>query len=365
MKYTIQQQMLTLSYISYCGYALTGSDKNNAQRIAPCVVEHLALEPPTADEWKLVWGPAVSEFWWSLFDDNMAYIVQHRKHPHRFAIAFRGTNPVALSNWIVEDFFVFRKKHWKEGSNNVQVYGDRPAKVSYGTHIGMDRVKKMVAPVGVPGAGTTMLQFLRIQAETKDKPLDITVTGHSLGATLSSTFGLYLKQTAGKVDIPVQEQWDPDGKATINVYAFAGATAGNKAFADYSDSLLDEKHLQRLSNSLDIVPHAWNKDSVAQMKDLYQPVAKPNILVDIMVTQATLAALLCDYTQPQAQQPYLEGTLSDVCQEYFQQAIYQHVVAYPTLLGLEGILDPVKYFPILKAVLPCYSNKDKDAQLVT
>lgn len=358
MKYSIEQQMLTLSYVSYCGYALTGTDKNNAQKIAPHLVEHLALEPPTADEWKLVWGPAVSEFWFSLFDDNMAYIVQHRKHPHRFAVVFRGTNPVALSNWIVEDFFVFRKKPWKEGDNPVQVYGNRPAKISYGTHVGMEKVKKMEAPVGVPGAGSTMLQFLRIQAETHDKPLDITVTGHSLGATLSSTYGLFLKQTSGKVDIPVQEQWDPDGKANIHVYAFAGATAGNKAFADYSDSLLDDAHLKRLSNSLDIVPHAWNKDSVAQMKDLYLPVAKPNILVDLFVTQATLASMLCDYTQPQAQQPYLEGELSDVCREYFQQAIYQHVVAYPNLLGLEGVLDPLTYFPILKAVLPCYSDKE-------
>jgi len=356
MKYNIDQQMLTLSYISYCGYGLTGSDKTNAQKIAPRIVESLALEPPTADEWKLVWGPAVSTLWFSIFDDNMAYIVQHRKHSNRFSVVFRGTNPVSLSDWIVEDFFVFRRNAWREGKNKVQVYGDRPAKVSHGTHIAMDKAKRLEAPVGVPGAGTTMLQFLRIQAETQSKPLEIYVTGHSLGGTLSATYGLYLKQTSGKVDIPVKEQWDPEGTAKVQVYAFAGATAGNKAFADYSDSMLDGNHLKRLSNSLDIVPHAWNMASVKKMKDLYLPVSKPNLLTDLLVTQAKVAAWLGDYAQPHPDQAYLEGTLSPVCKDYFEQAIYQHVVAYPTLLGLEGILDPVKYFPILKVVLPCYQE---------
>lgn len=356
MGYTVTQQMLTLSYIAYCGYALTGSDKKNAQSISTRVSESLALEPPTADDWKLVWGPAVNELWLSLFDDNMAYIAQHRKHSHKFAVVFRGTNPVSLSNWIVEDFFVFRKKPWKNGRNSVQVFGNRPAKISLGTHTAMERVRALNAPVGVPGAGTTMLQFLRIQAETQNKPLELYVTGHSLGATLATTYALFLKQASGQVDIPVKDQWDPEGKACIRAYAFAGATAGNKAFADYSDSQLDEKHLHRFSNSLDIVPHAWNKDTVSKIKHLYLPTAKPNLLVDVIVAQASLASFLCDYTQPQAQQPFLKGELVPNCKEYFQQAIYQHVVAYPNLLGLGGILDAEKYFPILKDVLPSYSE---------
>ncbi len=355
MKFNIDQQMLTLSYISYTGYCLTGSDKHNARKIAPKIVEDLALELPTADKWRLVWGPAVSELFLSIFDDNMAYVVQHMDKPNCFAVVFRGTNPVSLSNWIDEDFFVFRKDPWMLGNKKIP-----GAKISRGTHLAMKKVKNLEAPSGCPGAGTTMLQFLRIQSETQTKPLEVYVTGHSLGGTLSATYGLFLKQSSGNKDIPVKEQWDPTGKAKIIVKAFAGATAGNKGFAEYSDSLLDKKAMNRIGNSLDLVPNAWNRDTVKKWPDIFKPVAKPNWFFDIFIFQAKIAAALTDYTQPQADTPLLQGSLSDPCNTYFQQTLYQHVVAYPTLLGLEGVLDPVKYFPILKDVLPCYGELKGD-----
>ena len=354
MSYSIEQQMLTLSYISYCGYSLIGSDRHNARKIAPQVVQNLEEELPTKNQWRLVWGPAVDELLFTLFDDNMAYIVQHIEHPNRFAIVFRGTNPISLSDWIFEDFLVLRKYRWKVGKENAP----GGAKISHGTHIAMHQVKDLEAPSGVPGAGTTMLQFLRIQAETQYKPLEIYVTGHSLGSTIATTAALFLKQTAGKTDIPVGQQWDPDNSSTIKTYGFAGATAGNKAFSEFSDSLLDDKHLFRVANSLDIVPHAWNKETISQLHNLYEPVAKAKFAADLVIGYAKLVSILCDYTQPQAQQPFLTGTLSEPCKDYFQQAIYQHVVAYPTLLGLEGGLDPLKYFPILKDVLPCYHESE-------
>jgi hypothetical protein len=354
--YNIEQQMLTLCYIAYCGYDLWGSDKHNARKIAPQIVENLALEPATADKWRLVWGPTVNQLLFSIFDDNMAYIVQNYEKPNCFAVVFRGTNPVSLSNWIVEDFSVLRHSHWKIGKKSAP----KGAKISHGTQVAMDRIKSLEAPEGVPGAGTTMLQFLRIQAETHREPLEIYVTGHSLGGTLAATYGLWLQQTSGKDDIPVKQQWDPNGKANISVVAYAGATAGNQTFADYSDTLLTVDNFKRLANSLDIVPHAWNIDSINQLHDIYKPDISANLLVDLMIAKAKISDWFCDYAQPQAQQKYLEGTIDKACDEYFLQAIYQHVVAYPDLMGLKGILDPLKYFPILKDVLPCYAKQPEE-----
>ncbi len=348
MEYNIEQQMLTLSYIAYCGYALTGSDQHNARKIAPAIEQHLATEAATTGKWRLVWGPAVTGFWYSIFDDNMSYIVQHIDKPNCFAVVFRGTNPVALSNWLVEDFAVIRTSPWRIGAKRAP----NNARISHGTRVGMQKVQSLTAPTGVPGAGTTMLQFLRIQSETQTDPLEVYVTGHSLGGTLSATYGLFLKQTSGRTDIPKAQQWDPEGLAAISVVAYAGATAGNKAFAEYSDSLLTAQNFKRLANSKDVVPHAWNRDSMKQVPDLYEPVASCGLIMDLLLTRSRIASFFHNYTQPQAEQPYLIGTLEPACKEFLQQAIYQHVVAYPTLMGLEGILDPLIYFPILKEILP-------------
>lgn len=347
MAYSIRQQMLTLSYIAYAGYRLIGTDRHNALKIRPMIENDLAEELPTKGEWRLVWGPAVDEVLISLFDDNLAYIVQNINKPNQFAVVFRGTNPISITDWVFEDFLVVLRFPWRVGRKAYP----RGAKISHSSHLALRKVTNVVAPAGLPGAGTTIQEFLAIQVQTQPEPLEIFVTGHSLGGAISPTFGLLLRQTQGVNGIPINQQWDPEGSADIKVVSFAGPTAGNSTFAEYSDSLLPPDKMDRLANSKDIVPHAWNQSSLAQLYDLYEPIAPAGFLFTGVITAARLASLFGDYTQVNAAQPYLEGTTDPRYPDYFQQIIFQHVVAYPDLLGLHGVLDPYKYFPILNKVL--------------
>ena len=70
----------------------------------------------------------------------------------------------------------------------------------------------------------TLLEFLKSQTA---KPIKVCVTGHSLGGCLAGTFALYLKDNRGS--------WDSSGTSPVCCITFAAPTAGNAAFATYSD----------------------------------------------------------------------------------------------------------------------------------
>ena len=86
----------------------------------------------------------------------------------------------------------------------------------------------------------------------------------------------------------------------------AGPTAGNHAFAVHSDQTLGAG-IARFNNSLDIVPHAWNLTTLAEITGLYEPAIPMSTLVNDGVEQAMRAARHGDYTPIQASAPPLPG----------------------------------------------------------
>lgn len=81
----------------------------------------------------------------------------------------------------------------------------------------------------------------------------LSVTGHSKGGAISLAVATWLIDT--QHDRGRKEQlWDMSGKSTVEAYAFAGPTPGNRAFADHAKGRLP---CRRVMNSLDIVPLAW------------------------------------------------------------------------------------------------------------
>ena len=130
-QYSHEQVMLTLSLLSYRGFWKAGS--NDRSKLAGGIESGLEEIAPLKGNWKLVWGPATYRYLGSIFDSSMMYVVQNRKNPSRFAIVVRGTNPIALSDWLFGDFLSHRQVPWHYGDTSFAPN----AQVSLSTALGL------------------------------------------------------------------------------------------------------------------------------------------------------------------------------------------------------------------------------------
>lgn len=145
--------------------------------------------------------------------------------------------------------------------------------------------------------------------------------------------------------------------------SICGATAGNDAFAAYSDRSLPTA--VRFANTLDIVPHFWNIDTLNATKEIYRPALPPAPIINLLIDLARAhAAKGGDYLQLRntvgiegifdhdAKLPITPG-LPDPNKtpegRFLAQAGYQHVGAYNQYFDLPGagtdelarrVLDP-------------------------
>lgn len=113
----------------------------------------------------------------------------------------------------------------------------------------------------------------------------INVIGHSLGGALASAIVLYLKNQSG-----LQGHM-------YSCQTFAAPTAGNAAFADYFNEQM-RGNAVRIFNSRDIVPMAWNADSILNVKTVYSDGGIPTpVDMKLKVDAASLATKPLNYTQ--------------------------------------------------------------------
>lgn len=209
------------------------------------------------------------------------------------------------------------------------------------------------------GVGTDLSTFLacaveRAREEKPEEPVEVIVTGHSKGGALSSTVALWLCETQGR-DARPAERWDPDRRATVHCWSFAGPTAGNADFAKRSDDLLGPR-CHRIANRLDVVPHAWASVDLARIPTLYDAkVVAPLPALDDLV--GTITALTSDlqYTQVGNLFTELPGTVDSTKPLFFEQAVHQHMQAYLDALKL-GV-DTVTLFDPL-ASLPRWTREE-------
>jgi hypothetical protein len=181
------------------------------------------------------------------------------------------------------------------------------------------------------GAGITLRTFLSAALEDADGPLDIVVTGHSKGGALSSTVALWLAETQGAV-VPPEERWDPDRRARIHCFSYAGPTPGNAAFARRSDQVLGPRHL-RIWNSMDVVPHAWMADDLLAIPDLYTPAIQriPALAELVDVIRARTEPL--GYAHLRGRTRQFRGACGHR-QLFFDELAHQHKHAYVKEFGL-------------------------------
>src|SRR5262249_460381 len=114
---------------------------------------------------------------------------------------------------------IFDLMNWPPGT----APGPTGPRISESTSIGLQVLLGMEGSTA--NGPQSLLAFLKSQATNA---INVCVTGHSLGGCLAPTLALYLKEQ--------RAAWDVSGESNVSTISFAGPTAGNSAFAAYSDS---------------------------------------------------------------------------------------------------------------------------------
>lgn len=222
---------------------------------------YLSAAAPTAD-WTVAWMPDVdaapANFMFLATDGAGSY-----------AIAIRGTYPNPFS-----------EAYWDDG-NQDSPFGDMVdwpgapgAKISGGTQTGLTNLLAMKDV-----KGRTLQDMI---AGLSAQPL-LTVTGHSLGGTLTPVLALTLSEAYPSTQ--------------IYATSFAGMTPGNGAFAAlFGDGTALSGRVRRVYNTLDTVGYGWDK--VFATHDFYQPAPQGGDVVAAMLlaTAARLELGGYDYT---------------------------------------------------------------------
>lgn len=364
-----RQIMLSFAYLAYCGEQIT--TPNPEQIILGYINEAMPQIPPIAAPkatWAVVWGPAVYTVPGALYQDNLMYVVQNKQDTTQFAIAVRGTNGVAQLDWLLEDFDVLQQMNWPPGASKPNPAG---AMISESTSIDLQILLAMQGTIA-SGGNASLLNFLHSQATSA---INVCVTGHSLGGCLSGTLALFLKEN--------QTSWDGSGKSIVSCITFAGPTAGNEAFASYSDSMFSGgPYSPNWDNSLgsnfdavrcnyDVAPQAWVASNISQgsgnsaISPLFETYGSNldfatgldlgSEVAWIYIVQNLLPPIATIFTKPNYLQPVngvaqLQGTynsafapagdaLTDYFKAFVQQASWQHGNSYPTILGVPALLN--------------------------
>ncbi len=192
--------------------------------------------------------------------------------------------------------------------------------------------------------GDDVLTFLKSAVASARGPVEIVVTGHSKGGALAPTLALWLHETRGTAG-DAAYRWDPDERAIVSCYAYAGPTAGNAPFAERSNRLIGDR-CHRIHNGLDVVPHAWMPSDLRAIGTLYgAPVVPVPGLADLagavadVVTQQEVG-----YTQIGNDVQRLAGVIDPSKPDFALQMVHQHLQGYLDQMGLGEQLSVDTFF---------------------
>jgi Lipase (class 3) len=376
-----RQIMLSFAYLAYCGELITtASPEQTILGFINLAIPQIPPISPPNDSWAVVWGPAVYTTPGALYQDNLMFLAQNQSDLTQFAVAVRGTNASADLDWLMEDFDIFDLLNWPPGTA-LSPIGPR---TSESTSIGLEVLLGMEGPTA--NGSQSLLAFLKSQTTNA---INVCVTGHSLGGCLAATLALYLKEQ--------RDAWDVSGSSNVSTITFAGPTAGNLAFAAYSDSQFSggpyppnwDSSLGTTCDAvrcnLDVAPLAWIASNLSQpatspsgtyFSPLFAIYAPPNVpgspnldfaklsftsgLAWTYVLNNAFPALAgivanADYQQIVANAAPIAGTfqspikstvppptddLVDYIKAFVAEATYQHSISYPTILQVLALLDP-------------------------
>lgn len=264
---------------------------------------YVAQAAPVA-EWTVMWMPEVPDA-----PPNFAFMAIGPDG--QAVVAIRGTYPDPFSS-----------AYWEDGNQDSPfgTMADWPgapgAKISGGTNDGFSNLLKLTDANGI-GLEQAVAR-LPVAAS-------VTVTGHSLGGTLTPVLALKLKN-------------NEPGRAVFAT-SYAGMTPGNSQFAALfaPGTALDGK-VRRVYNTIDSVGYGW--DQVFATHSFYDPAPKGGDVVSalLLATAARLKLGGYDYTAVGEPVP-LEGVvrppeISCDLVAYVFETLHQHMPdTYLSLLG--------------------------------
>ena len=311
-----------LSFLSNHVSSLLGPDLED--ELYKLILSYFEKNQSQMGKWEIAWGPAVVQLTTDCFAVNAIYVAHSLDRPSWYVISVAGTNPSSLFDWLVEDLLVREQVPW------IYALLSAPdAKISLGTAVGLVILQNAKPSGDRPHAGQGLRHFL---SGLPSGQIELNVTGHSSGGALAPTLALWLKD--------IQWFWNPAGNVEITAMPSAGPSAGNRAFAHYSDQTLATI---RFVNALDVTPHAWNEQTLGQLRNLYAPSIPEDPLMDALIGWAMQAAAAGDYLSVQPGSPPIPSEINQEIIDpnrppfnYFVQWAYQHVEAYMKYFGLSA-----------------------------
>lgn len=329
--YSHDQSVFTLSVLANLGSTITGALDHIEAALTSTIQTQLLNFQPEIGTWTVAWGPAVYQAPGSNRADNVMYVAQAGSDtatPRQLVVAIAGTDPYSAFDWLTEDALVSTQVPWPTGTPP----SSSTPRISLGTFLGLSILQTLRPGPRQPGAGTLLLDYLRIGIQGNPW---ITVTGHSLGGALSPSLALFLSDT--------QATWASASRIQIACLASAGPTPGNGDFATYFNSQLGPA-TTRYWNAIDVVPHVWNTADIGAIPNLYAPDIPPDLLVQALADAASAMSSSGGYTQiipvaglPGTVNTSLINSAAGDFGNYFNQLQYQHVDAYPILLGVPKV----------------------------
>lgn len=267
------------------------------------IPSYLTQARPVAD-WKVIWMPVVGDA-----PPNFAFMAMGPEA--QVVIAIRGTYPDPFSS-----------AYWEDGNQDspfgdmVDWPGAAGAKISGGTNEGFSNLLELKDAKGIS-----------LERAVANLPSDasVTVTGHSLGGTLTPVLALKLVGN--------------EPERAVFATSYAGMTPGNSEFAALfgAGTALDAK-IRRVYNTIDSVGYGW--DRVFATHTFFDPAPKGGDVVSAMLlaTEARLKLGGYDYTAIGEPVP-LKGVvrppeISCNLVAYVFETLHQHMPdTYLSLLG--------------------------------
>lgn len=319
----VQQQVFSLSCLS--------------NRTQSQLETNLQAWEPQIGAWQVVWGPCYAFPPGVLFKANTMYVAQAVGSAQpTFVVAIAGTNPRSSYDWLTEDLNI-TPTAWPFAPNAGQV--------TTGDSLGLENLLKMTYE------GRTLQQFLSTLPDKSNS--SITFTGNSLGGALSPMLALALMDPASTLNTENADvsigNW-----AEVSLMAVAGPSMGDATFVSYFNTALAKASCQFIWNANDIVPHAWNAQTMMELTspaniygltlDPSQPLAKKLAYEQQQAATDSymqfepapaFAGMLQPYTSTNSQ-----GTWTPESQ-FLAQALYQHTIAYVTAFDCSWITPAV------------------------
>ena len=226
-----------LAYFAYIDDALETVSASDFTPLLSAIPGGAANGP-----WTLCWGPAVN-------DGVLGYVAKGADGS--YALAFRGTDvdgsvSGAFENLLADadGFFLIPWLYAQQTGSPLQISA------------GINGALALAIGLTDPTTGLSLLDYLRGLA--KAGPLDLMVTGHSLGAALAVVATAWLHDQLPKVGALTFSLWP---------HTFAAPTMWNAAFATYFQNTFT---YYAAVNSNDIVPMGW-----ADLKSVLATYAAP------------------------------------------------------------------------------------------